>query len=406
MLISNQTTRRIARTLVAALFMGLGVVANTAPSQAAVMLYINDTDASLAFVKSNAVQLVGGTSGGVNANDVMLYKAVGTYGGVTVDAVVTTVAISSGSITNYDNPGSATSVTGSANYWMINTLGGNARFRFEFYKGGSYSGAGSGIPVVLQNLKVTSIDIDTSGTGANQYSDFTGFQKYSMMSPTNLAVIAQPSVANEPNRVRFIANLAGSRSSVPQDQVLVKYDAVQKMEIDFGNIKAGSTNYFGLIFGGWPGTGVPVEYPNQFNTPPTSTSTTLGVSDSLTAPSIIPVSAFGDYKDADSNPFYQVKIATLPASGTLQKFNGSSWVSVSANDLFLVTDLDANKLRYLADATPANTSFTFSVHDGLEFSSTTYTVSLVVKAASQTITFNNPGVKAPGATFPSAAPSV
>lgn len=403
MFLNSRSTRALSRTLITVLFIGLGAIANTAPSNAAVMLYINDTDASLSFVKANSTQLVGGSSGGINANDVILYKAVGTYGGVTVDAVVTTVAISSGSISNYDNPGSATSVTGSSSYWMINTLGGNARFRFEFFKGGSYSGAGSGIPVILQNLKVTSIDIDTSGTGANQYSDFTGFQKYSMMSPTNLAVVAQPAVSGQPNRVRFIANLAGSRSSVPQDQVLVKYDAVQKMEIDFGNIKAGSTNYFGLIFGGWPGSGVPVEYPNQFNSPPISTNTTIGVSDSLTAPSIIPVSAFGDYQDLDQNPFYQIKIATLPASGTLEKFNGSAWVSVSANDIFLITDLDANKLRYVANATPADSSFKFSVHDGLEFSASNYTLSLVVKAATQVITFNNPGVKAPGTTFPSGA---
>lgn len=406
MLLNTRITRTIARAVVATLFVGLGVVGNVVnatPSNAAVMLYINDTDAPLSFVKANSTQLVGGSSGGVNANDVILYRAVGTYGGVTVDAVVTTVAISSGSITNYDSPGSATAVAGSANYWMINTLGGNARFRFEFFRGGSYSGAGTGIPVILQNLKVTSIDIDTSGVGGNQYSDFTGFQKYSLMSPTNLAIVAQPAVSGQPNRVRFIANLAGSRSSVPQDQVLIKYDAVQKMEIDFGNIKAGSTNFFGLIFGGWPGSGVPVEYPNQFNTPPTSSDTTLGVSDSITAPSIIPVSAFGNYQDLDQNPFFQVRISTLPASGTLQKFNGSSWVSVGVNDVFLVTEISANRLRYVANATPADSSFKFSVHDGLEFSAVPNTVSLVVKAATQEITFNNPGVKAPGSVFPSGA---
>lgn len=399
MLLSARIHRFLARSLTVLLVAGLGVVTNIAPSTAAIVLTINESDPSLVFIKANSVSITGtGTAQG----DVVLYKNVGTYGGVTVDAVITTVSLS-GTISNYDNPGSATAVAGSANYWMINTVGGDARFRFEFYKGGSYTGAGSGIPVVLQNVKVTSIDIDTSGTGANQYSDFTGFQKYSMMSPTNLAVIAQPTVVGEPNRIRFIANLAGSRSSAPQDQVLVKYDAVQKMEIAFGNIKAGSTNYFGLIFGGWPGTGTPVEYPNQFNTPPTSTSVTLGVSDSQTAPSVLSLAAFGQYSDVDNNPFVQVKIATLPASGSLQKFNGSTWVNLNVNDVISVTDIEDGKIQYYPASPGADTSLTFFVHDGLEYSSSPYTLTLQTKAASQVITFSVTGPKSPSQTFASGA---
>lgn len=400
MIFTRRATISLARILTSLLVIGLGVVTNIAPSNAAIVLTITESDPSLVFLKANSVTISG--SGGTAQGDVVLYKNVGTYGGVSVDAVITTVSLT-GSISNYDNPGSATSATGSANYWMINTVGGDARFRFEFYKGGSYTGAGSGIPVVLQNVKVTSIDIDTSGTGANQYSDFTGFQKYAMMSPTNLAVIAQPTVPNEPNRIRFIANLAGSRSSVPQDQVLVKYDAVQKMEIAFGNIKAGSTNYFGLIFGPWPGSGIPVEYTNQFNTPPVSSNVTLGVSDSRSAPSVLPLTAFGNYSDADSNPFNQIKIASVPASGAIQKFNGSSWVDLAPSDLVSVSDIESGKVRYYPAAPAADTSFTFYVHDGLEFSTNAYTLTLQVKANTQEITFNNPGSKAPSQTFASGA---
>ena len=401
---SQKATISISRTIIALLVAGLGLVANIAPSSAAIVLTISDTDPSLVFLNANSVAISGtaGANRGTAQGDVVLYKNVGTYGGVSVDAVITTVSVT-GTISTYDSPGSATAVAGSANYWMINTVGGDARFRFEFYKGGSYTGAGSGVPVILQNLKVTSIDIDTSGTGANQYSDFTGFQKYSMMNPTNLAVIAQPTVPGEPNRIRFIANLAGSRSSAPEDQVLVKYDAVQKMEIAFGNIKSGSTNYFGLIFGGWPGAGTPVEYPNQFNTPPTSSSVTLGVSDSQTAPSLLALSAFGNYNDLDGNPFVQIKIATVPASGSIQKFNGTSWVDVTAGAVITVADIEAGKLRYYPAAPGVNTSLTFYVHDGLDYSNSTYTLSLEMKANTQVINFPNPGTKAPSQTFASGA---
>lgn len=400
-----QFNRAISRTIIAVLSIGFVQIISAPAAPAAVVLTINETDAALKFDYATADK--SGTRGsqgtGVAVNDRVIYRNAGTYGGVSVDVVVTTVAIASGSVSNYDNPGSATSGTGSGNYWMINTVGGDARFRFEFFKGGTYTGLNTGIPVVLQNVKVTSIDIDTSGTGANQYSDFTGFQKYAMMSPTNLAVIAQPVTSGQPNRIRFIANLAGSRSSAPEDQVMVKYDAVSMMEIAFGNIKAGSTNYFGLIFGGWPGAGVPVEYPNLFNSPPTSSGVTLGVSDSQSAPSLLALSAFGNYADADFNPFTHVKIATVPASGSLQKFNGSTWVNVSAGDIITVADIEAGKLQYYPAGTPADTSFTFYVFDGLDYSVNTYTTSLQVKSATQVITFPNPGTKAPSQTFSSNA---
>ena len=47
---------------------------------------------------------------------------------------------------------------GISNNFMINTTGGEARFRFEFFRSGTYTGANTGIPVVLQNVKITSID--------------------------------------------------------------------------------------------------------------------------------------------------------------------------------------------------------------------------------------------------------
>lgn len=280
---------------------------------------------------------------------------------------------------------------------MINTSGGEARFRFEFFRAGTYTGANTGIPVVLQNVKITSIDLDcSSAAGSYQYTDATGFQKYAMMSPTNLAVQTVAST----NRVRFIANKTGSRSSVPEDQVMLKYDAVQTIEFSFGNVVAAQTNYFGLVFGGWPNGGVPVEYTNVFNAPPTSTDTTINTSNG--APTTLSTSNFGTYADSDNNPFMSVKLGTF-TGGTLEWNNGSAWVTVSSGQVVTVADIEAGKLRFTASGA---STIQFWVYDGLDFSTNPYTITGTNAASSQLITFNNPGTKGVGSgSFASGATS-
>lgn len=383
MFISTRSFKSIAKAAVLALTLTLFSVVGGASAQAATTVYINDTDAPLAFVKSNSTNLIGT---GVAVNDVVLYKTVGTYGGVAIDAVITTLSVS-GSISNYDNPGSASTAAGAANNWMINTVGGEARFRFEFFRSGTYTGANTGIPVVLQNVKITSIDLDcSSSTGSYQYTDATGFQKYAMMSPTNLAVQTVAST----NRVRFIANKTGSRSSVPEDQVMLKYDAVQTIEFSFGNVVAGQTNYFGLVFGGWPNGGVPTEYTNVFNTPPTSSDTTLNAANGVAT--ILSKTNFGNYADADNNPFMAVKIGTV-SGGTLQVNINGTWTNVSANQVITVADIEAGKVRF----TPSGaSSIQFWVYDGLDYSTNPYTITGTLATNGQTITFNNPGTKGVG----------
>ena len=392
MLISSHLRRLLTPFVALSLVVGFFSVVTTPVAEAATTVFINDTDAPLAFVKANTTNLVG--SGGAAVNDVVLYKTVGTYGGVAVDAVITTLSVS-GSISNYDNPGSASTAAGAANNWMINTVGGEARFRFEFFRAGTYTGANTGIPVVLQNVKITSIDLDcSSAAGSYQYTDATGFQKYSMMSPTNLAVQSLSS----PARVRFIANKTGSRTSVPEDQVMMKYDAVQTIEFSFGNIVAGSTNYFGLVFGGWPNGGAPVEYTNQYNAPPTSTDTTINAFGAT----ILSLANFGAYADADNNPFFSVKLGAPSPDGTLAYWNGSSWATTSAGQVVTTADIEKGYLRFTPGA--GNATISFNVNDGLEFSTAANTLTVTKVTNSQTITFNNPGTKGTGSgAFPSGA---
>ncbi|MFM6941445.1 MAG: beta strand repeat-containing protein [Candidatus Planktophila sp.] len=392
MIINPRIFKSVAKAAVLALTLALFSVVSGPVAEAATTVYINDTDAPLAFVKANSTNLIGT---GVAAGDVVLYKSVGVYGGVSIDAVITTISVS-GSVSNYDNPGSASTAAGAANNWMINTVGGEARFRFEFFRSGSYTGANTGVPVVLQNVKITSIDLDcSSAAGSYQYTDATGFQKYAMMSPTNLAVQSMTS----PNRVRFIANKTGSRSSVPEDQVMLKYDAVQKIEFSFGNVVAGSTNYFGLVFGGWPNGGMPVEYSNQYNTPPTSSDTSMNASGAT----LISLANFGNYADADNNPFFSVKLGAPSPNGTLEYFNGSAWVTASAGQVVTTADIEKGYLRFTPGAATTST-ISFTVNDGLDDSVASYTLTITKVSNTQAITFNNPGTKGSGSgAFPSGA---
>ena len=83
----------------------------TAPTAQALSVTLADADA-LVFDHANVTNLVGT---GTSVNDVIIYKNVGAFGGISNDAVVTTVAVS-GSISNYYNPGSASTATGYDQY--------------------------------------------------------------------------------------------------------------------------------------------------------------------------------------------------------------------------------------------------------------------------------------------------
>ncbi|HEY9104138.1 Ig-like domain-containing protein, partial [Chitinimonas sp.] len=53
--------------------------------------------------------------------------------------------------------------------------------------------------------------------------------------------------------------------------------------------------------------------------------------------------------DANGNTGLSIKITSLPADGVLQYNNGSSWVSVTNNQLITQTDISAGKLRFVPD---------------------------------------------------------
>lgn len=360
-------------------------------ANAVTTVLLSETDA-LAFDHA-VVTNIKGT--GTAAGDIVLYRNVGSFSGTSVDAVVTTVSIPSGSISNYDNPGSASTATGYQKNFQLNTTGGSVQMQFDFYLSGTYTVVGSGTPVILQNVKISSIDLDTSSaSGSYQYSDFTGFQTYTMTTDTNLVVTPLASGAG----ARFQAGKTGSRSAVPQDQVLIKYTTVQTLKVTFGNVVTGSTNYFGLVFGGWQGGGTPDEKPNVFNTPPTTTSVSQRVA-ATGSLQTIPLSSFGIFADVDNNPFVNVKIATLPSLGTLSL----SGVNVTANQVISTVDIDAGRLKYTTSGLAADQTVTFYVYDGADYSTSSYTLTLKPATNNQVITFGGPATQVPGITLSSGA---
>jgi len=333
---------------------------------------------------------------------VVLFDSVVTIDGNAIDAVVTTT-LSNATIGNYDNPGTA---SGNKPFFQVDTgitaAGGFTAFTFEFVEHGSYTGPDTGIPVVLHNVVVTSIDIDY-GTRGQQFQDFVGYQNYTINDPSALSVIDLGGGVT-----RFQATATANMSNRPNDAVQVTFDSVSTFVAKFGNTSDDPTNYFGIAFkrldqltygDGTPNPAPPVENPS--NQPPTSTDSTRYVVSGT--PSTLQVFDFGSYADPDNNPLVSVTIAGLPTSGSLQVLDGGTWRAVTVGDSFSVDDIESGRLRYTGTVAD---EFFFTVNDGLVDSNATYTTSLLLAQKPQVITFDNPGTKRlVDGSFPSGATS-
>ena len=85
-----------------------------------------------------------------------------------------------------------------------------------------------------------------------------------------------------------------------------------------------------------------------------------------------------NYSDSDSDPLSKIKITTLESAGTLEYSNGSSWSDVTLNQEITASDIGNNRLRFTPAAnSESNPTFGFKVHDGTEYSSSAYTLSLI-----------------------------
>lgn len=396
----------LAVSLSAALaFFGLSVPAGATT--------VDATGVKLRFNEGATVQVIQqtGSSAGKGVNDIVVYRNVATISGLVIDAVIETTAITNGAtVTNFDGGGAT--VDDDVFETDLDTTGAQSvTFKFSFYEGGTYTAINTGNLVTLQNVFINSYDLDTSG-GRNQFTQFSGFQSYTLSTNTTLAV-SNPSG----NLVQFIntasnANYGVTDGGYTKGRVQVKYDYLSTVTIRHGTDQPGSSttsrsNFYGLEFGvGQPWTEdsntiSTTSTNNSFNSPPVSGDDTLNIAPNVARE--LTKFDFGTYSDPDSNPWANIQITTLPSSGVLEYLSGSTWVPVTLNQIISFSDLDAGKLRYTPNNGATSDSVGFKVGDGLTSSVAAYSLAITVVPTAQEITFANPNAKVPSQTFASGA---
>lgn len=415
MIISTSTTSRLKnpfrgspiRATIAGLLVALLAFANLSiMAGSAKAISVDASAAAFNFDYANKATVLSGGSG-VNNGAVVKYTNITDtpLSGISIDAIVTTT-LSGSTVSNYDSIGSASS---NVNYFQTNaTFSGTystQEFNFEFYETGTYTGPGTGIPVVLNNVSITSIDLDGSSSFC-QFTDFTGFQSYVLSQSSSVNVLTNASDSRVPvGTTRFVGTSCTANDNRVQDAVQVQFDSVTTFKAKFGLSGNSNTNYFGIAFEPMPelfaGASLANPVSNPSNQAPTSTSTTRFYVNGQS--SIVQLQDFGTYADPDGNPFIKVKITALPAAGSLEKFVNGTWVAVALNDEILVSEITNGNLRYTGTI---DSSLQFKVSDGNSYSTSAYTMTLLVSNQSQTISFTNPGTKTPTApTFASGATS-
>ena len=129
------------------------------------------------------------------------------------------------------------------------------------------------------------------------------------------------------------------------------------------------------------------------NDAPTASNGTVNINENnqastagdRTPSNITKVFAVSDFNFADddtSGSLSKVKITTLESAGDLEYNNGSSWVDVTEDQEITASDISNNKLRFTPAAnSESNPYFSFKVHDGTDYSSSAYTMTISVNAA-------------------------
>ncbi|CAB4630273.1 unannotated protein [freshwater metagenome] len=383
-------------------FVGLSIPAGAAT--------VDATGVKLKFDEDATVQIIRQTnsSAGKAVNDIVVYRNVATISGLVIDAVIETLAITNGATVDKFDGGGAVADKEVFETDLDTSGAQSVTFKFSFYEGGSYTAVNTGTLVTLQNVFINSYDLDTSG-GSNQFTQFSGFQSYTLSTNTTLSV-SNPSG----NLVQFVNNFSGANytttsGAYTKGRVQVKYDYLSTVTIKHGTDNAGSggTNFYGLEFGvGFPWTEgsntiSTTSTSNNFNSPPVAGDDTLNVAPNVARE--LTKFDFGTYSDPDNNPWANIQITTLPSNGVLEYLSGSTWVPVTLNQIISYSDLDAGKLRYTPNSGATSDSVGFKVGDGLTSSVAAYSLAITVVPTAQQITFANPNAKAPSQTFPSGA---
>ena len=281
---------RVALALVASILAFL-VVAVSQSASAAVTCDIGFEE--IGFDYATATNIVGD---GTHVGDSVLYSGVATRtcGGVptTIDALVTTSALVDATVVHYEvntaSAGPDTSANTTTNFFEVDITalrtGGHADFTFAFYKQGTYPSAP--VPITLENVKATAIDIDNK-----TYGILSSLDSFTLANDTRLS--HDYAGGGFPATVTFTGNPSNGTNDI-RDRVTASYSTLQSFMYRVGvgdKDSNGQTLYFGLAFQdlGWSpstpvttGTEYTLSYDANGGTGTTPTSVTATVGSALT----------------------------------------------------------------------------------------------------------------------------
>lgn len=254
---------------------------NTTTSIQVTNNYFNNNYNTLQF-GGTGVTVINGSTGatisntttnthGHNAGEIVVYRNVVELSGQAIDCIVKTVATSGiSSWSAYDQASSSGSGYSNNDPGFFSPMlsfaagtssgpGGSVTFNFQFILGGSYSTTTqSGIPVVLQNVKINSYDIDGNGqTNSNQINEFGGFSTSEVGSGTSLqAPIYNSTTGLTTYRSSISDNITNATSD--QTRIRLTYNNMSNFTIRMGG---GGSCYFFVDFSSGPAFSTAVSTP-------------------------------------------------------------------------------------------------------------------------------------------------
>lgn len=166
----------------------------------------------------------------MDVGSTLTYRNAVTIGSTVVDAVITLVDVE-----NVVDNQAFRADRANSNPYLEGRLDGSAanyqvRYRIAFYRGGTYTGVGTGDPVTLLGLRAHVYDVD--GT---QFVEMGGFTTYQLATNSILTVSPGSSGRTRFAEMSNIETSTGDGTSYTQGRVSVRYDAVSSFEFVFGS---------------------------------------------------------------------------------------------------------------------------------------------------------------------------
>lgn len=115
------------------------------------------------------------------------------------------------------------------------------------------------------------------------------------------------------------------------------------------------------------------------NDAPTGGNDSVTTSQNTTV--ILGLNDFGAFSDPDGDRLAAVQITTLESNGSLEYYNGTAWVGVTANQVVTAADIVGGKLRFVPDTNENGSPYAtvgFKVSDGTAYSASAYTLTVNV----------------------------